>query len=312
MKRTIVARAAFALLSCALVLGAAEMIPAREAPPQAALPEVYVYQGYAVSTEAGFDAKSLDYAARKFRQLYDSDLAGNDGHIWLAVIPDKGSFTVPPEGYVPASAEETAGALLERLDFMRYADIAPLLSLEDYYRTDPHWRQERLIPVAQALLAAMGGELTEDFQENAVDTPFYGSYAEKAGQPVTADILRYLTNGTLDACTVYDYETETEEPLYDLSAPDTNTPYDLYLQGSRSLLRIDSPLSATEKTLVVFRDSFGSSLIPLLAERYRTIYAVDIRYLSSQLLGRFLTLDGSEDVLFLYSAMVLNNSKTMK
>ena len=134
--------------------------------------------------------------------------------------------------------------------------------------------------------------LAGDFQENAVDTPFYGSYAAKADEPLAADTLRYLTNEILDACTVYDYETEAQESLYDLSAVETKTPYDLYLQGSRSLLRIDSPLSATDKTLVVFRDSFGSSLIPLLSESYRTIYAVDIRYLNSQLLGRFLSFVG--------------------
>ena len=154
--------------------------------------------------------------------------------------------------------------------------------------------------------------LAGDFQENAIDVPFYGAYAEKAGEPLVADTLRYLTGEVLDACTVYDYETDAQEPLYDLSAVETDTPYDLYLQGSRSLLRIDSPLSASDKTLVVFRDSFGSSLIPLLAESYRTIYAVDIRYLSSQMVGRFLSFDGSEDVLFLYSTMVLQNSRTMK
>lgn len=312
MKRAAAAKAAFVLLSCALVLGAAKWIPAREAPPQAALPEVYVYQGYAVSTEAGYDQKSLDYAARKLRQLHDSYLTGNDGHIWLSVIPDKGSFTAPPEGYTPASAQETAAALLSQLDFAQYADIAPLLTLADYYRTDPHWRQECLVPIAQTLAQAMDVPLAGDLQENTVDAPFYGAYAEKAEEPLAADTLRYLTGEVLDACTVYDYETERQETLYDLSAVETDTPYDLYLQGSRSLLRIDSPLAATDKTLVVFRDSFGSSLLPLLAESYRTIYAVDIRYLSSQLLGRFVTFDGSEDVLFLYSTMVLHNSRTMK
>ena len=205
-----------------------------------------------------------------------------------------------------------ADALLAQLDFVRYVDIAPGLALEDYYRTDPHWRQECLVPTAQTLAQAMDVPLAGDFQENAVDTPFFGSYAGKTDEPLTADTLRYLIGGTLDACTVYDYETEAQEGLYDLSAVDTKTPYDLYLQGSKSLLRVDSPLSASEETLVVFRDSFGSSLIPLLAQHYRTIYAVDIRYLSSQLLGRFLTLDGGEDVLFLYSTMVLNNSRTMK
>lgn len=311
MRNAIVTGVVFVLLACAAVFGAAKWIPTQEA-PSAALPDVYVYQGYAVTTEAGYDQKSLDYAALKFQQLYDSYLTGNDGHIYLSVVPDKGSFTAPPEGYTPASAQETADTLLAQLDFVQYVDIAPGLTLEDYYRTDPHWRQECLIATAQTLAQAMDVPLAGDFQENAIDVPFYGAYAEKAGEPLVADTLRYLTGEVLDACTVYDYETDAQEPLYDLSAVETDTPYDLYLQGSRSLLRIDSPLSATDKTLVVFRDSFGSSLIPLLAESYRTIYAVDIRYLSSQMVGRFLSFDGSEDVLFLYSTMVLQNSRTMK
>lgn len=311
MRNAIVKGVVFVLLACAVVFGAAKWIPTQEA-PSAALPDVYVYQGYAVTTEAGYDQKSLDYAALKFQQLYDSYLTGNDGHIYLSVVPDKGSFTAPPEGYTPASAQETADTLLAQLDFVQYVDIAPGLTLEDYYRTDPHWRQECLVATAQTLAQAMDVPLAGDFQENAIDVPFYGAYAEKAGEPLVADTLRYLTGEVLDACTVYDYETDAQETLYDLSAVETDTPYDLYLQGSRSLLRIDSPLSATDRTLVVFRDSFGSSLIPPLAESYRTIYAVDIRYLSTQLLGRFFTPDGSEDVLFLYSTMVLQNSRTMK
>ncbi len=311
MRNAIVKGVVFVLLACAVVFGAAKWIPTQEA-PSAALPDVYVYQGYAVTTEAGYDQKSLDYAARKLQQLYDSYLTGNDGHIYLSVVPDKGSFTEPPEGYTPASAQETAEALLAQLDFVQYVDIAPGLTLEDYYRTDPHWRQECLITTAQTLAQAMDVPLAGDFQENAIDTPFYGAYAGKSNETLMADTLRYLTGEVPDACTVYDYETERQETLYDLSAVETDTPYDLYLQGSRSLLRIDSPLAATDKTLVVFRDSFGSSLIPLLAESYRTIYAVDIRYLSSQMVGRFLSFDGSEDVLFLYSTMVLQNSRTMK
>ena len=311
MRNAIVKGVVFVLLACAVVFGAAKWILTQEA-PSAALPDVYVYQGYAVTTEAGYDQKSLDYAARKLQRLYDSYLTGNDGHIYLSVVPDKGSFTEPPEGYTPASAQETADALLAQLDFVQYVDIAPGLTLEDYYRTDPHWRQECLITTAQTLAQAMDVPLAGDFQENAIDAPFYGAYAEKAGEPLVADTLRYLTGEVLDACTVYDYETDAQETLYDLAAVETDTPYDLYLQGSRSLLRIDSPLAATDRTLVVFRDSFGSSLIPLLAESYRTIYAVDIRYLSSQMVGRFLSFDGSEDVLFLYSTMVLQNSRTMK
>ncbi len=307
-----VRRAAFVLLSCAVLLGAARLIPEKEAPPPAALPAVYVCDGYAIATEAAYDESSLQYAARKFQHLYDSYLTDNRGHIYLSVIPDKASFSQPPEGYVPASAAETAQALLDRLDFARYVAIAPLLSLEDYYRTDPHWRQERLIPTAQALAEAMGVPPAGEYRQQTLPMPFRGAYWDKTAEPLTADTLCYLTNDVLDACTVWDYESDSRCGLYDVDAAQAGTAYDLFLSGSRPLLRVESPLSATERELIVFRDSFGSSLIPLLAEIYRTITVVDIRYLASDLLERFVTFHGSEDVLFLYSTMVLHNSKTMK
>jgi len=49
----------------------------------------------------------------------------------------------------------------------------------------------------------------------------------------------------------------------------------------------------------------------LFAETYSKITLVDIRYLPSEMVGRFVTFD-NQDVLFLYSTPVLNNSVTMK
>ena len=83
------------------------------------------------------------------------------------------------------------------------------------------------------------------------------------------------------------------------------------MSGSKSLLRIDNPAAENDRTRVVFRDSFGSSLSPLLAEGYSTVYVVDIRYISPTLIGRFVDFENS-DVLFIYSTLVLNNSVTIK
>lgn len=77
-----------------------------------------------------------------------------------------------------------------------------------------------------------------------------------------------------------------------------------------SLLTIENP-HAADRELIVFRDSFGSSLVPLLAEGYRRITLVDIRYLASARLADFIEFNG-QDVLFLYSVPVLNNSETLK
>ena len=303
-------RGAFLLLAAALLTGAAR-VPAHTAAPSDPADTVYVYDGYAAKTDAAFDAASLDRAAYRFQRLYDLYFTGRT--VYLAVVPDKALFTVPPEGYTPAGAAETADYLCGALDFLTPVDIASGLTLADYYRTDPHWRQEQLRPTADALLTAMGAPVPDTREESlsALTGAFHGAYWDKSPQPLEPDTLAYLTSPALDACTVHNYETDTDGGVYDLAAAQT-APYDLFLSGSRSLLRIDSPQALSDRTLVVFRDSFGSSLIPLLAESYRTVYAVDIRYLSSDLLGRFVDFPADADVLLLYSTTVLHNSITLK
>ena len=310
MTRRVVQRGGFLLLAAALLLGAARL-PGHKAEPPAPADVVYVYDGYAARTDAAFDAASLDRAAYRFQHLHDLYFAGRG--IYLAVVPDKALLTVPPEGYTPAGAAETANDLCSALDFLTPVDIAGGLTLADYYCTDPHWRQEQLRPVADTLLTAMGAPVSGTREESlcALEGAFHGSYWGKTEEPLEPDTLAYLTSGALEHCTVHYYETDTDGGVYDFDAAQ-DAPYDLFLSGSRSLLRIDSPDALSDRTLVVFRDSFGSSLIPLLAESYRTVYAVDIRYLSSDLLGRFVDFPADADVLLLYSTTVLHNSITLK
>ena len=66
-----------------------------------------------------------------------------------------------------------------------------------------------------------------------------------------------------------------------------------------------------EKELVVFRDSFGSSIIPLLATGYSKITVIDTRYISPKLLKEYVTFE-NKDVLFMYSTLIINDSNTLK
>lgn len=302
-------RAAFLLLAAVMALGAARL---PTSPRRDTADGVYVYEGYAAATDAPWDEKSLELAAHRFQHLIETYFGGSGYRFCLSVVPDKAQFTRSPEGYVPADASETADWLAARLP-VQAVDIASLLTLEDYYRTDPHWRQETLLPVAQRLAEALDVTLPEDREETlcALAGEFHGSYWGKTAETLAADTLSYLTDDVLEGCTVYDYETDSTGGVYDFAAAQT-APYDLFLGGSKSLLRIENPEAENERTLIVFRDSFGSSLIPLLAEGYGTVYAVDIRYLASDLLGRVMDIPVEADVLFLYSATVLHNSVTLK
>ena len=53
------------------------------------------------------------------------------------------------------------------------------------------------------------------------------------------------------------------------------------------------------------------SLIPLLVKDYATVTVVDTRYIASDLLGQYLQFD-EQDVLFLYSTLILNSSNSLK
>ena len=85
----------------------------------------------------------------------------------------------------------------------------------------------------------------------------------------------------------------------------------MFLSGPLSLVTIENPNINTQKELIIFRDSFGSAIAPLLAQGYGKVTVIDIRYIQPMMLKNFVDFEGA-DVLFLYSTMVLNNSTTLK
>ena len=220
-------------------------------------------------------------------------------------------FLAETNVYPAFDYEAFVEALREQTDFAQYIDLFGQLTLDDYYRTESHRRQERLPAVAAYLAREMGVTLTDEYTEQVLDRPYYGVYYGYAALPMQPDELRYLTSETLEDCTVYNYETGKPGAVYDMEKGAGNDPYALFLSGSISLLSIENPNAETDRELIVFRDSFGSSLAPLLAEGYAKITLADIRYLPSSQMGKLLDFTDA-DVLFLYSVPVLNSSDTLK
>ena len=125
------------------------------------------------------------------------------------------------------------------------------------------------------------------------------------------DTLCLMESDLLSQCTVYDYETGKTGSIYDMTKLDSRDLYDVYLSGAKALLTIENPNAGTGRELVIFRDSFGSSIAPLLLTDYAKVTLVDIRYVQPELLEQYLDFHG-QDVLFLYSTLVLNSSAALK
>jgi hypothetical protein len=77
------------------------------------------------------------------------------------------------------------------------------------------------------------------------------------------------------------------------------------------VITIKNKENESGRRLVVFRDSFGSSIAPLWIEGYSEIVLVDLRYIPSDMLEEYVDFTNA-DVLFLYSTMMLNNSRAMR
>ena len=89
-------------------------------------------------------------------------------------------------------------------------------------------------------------------------------------------------------------------------------PYDVFLSGATPLVTVTSPLADTDRALVIFRDSYGSSLAPLLLDGYAKIILADVRYVTTAYLGQFVDFSEVDDVLLLYSTTVVNSAGILR
>lgn len=276
---------------------------------QADMNGLYVQDGYLAQQQYPLSQPMLDHAAERFQWIYDNYLANTNSHICFSIVPDKHYFLSKESGRLSLSYEQLVEEMCSKTEYMQYIDIFPYLEISDYYRTDTHWRQECIVDIAQTLAMGMGTRISAEYETQELSVPFYGVYSGQLALPVQPDVLYYQTNSMLEGCTVTSYNTGAAKPaaMYDMDKAQSRDPYEMFLGGADALLTIENPNAATNKELILFRDSFGSSLAPYLAEGYRKITLVDIRYIQPEMLGHFIEFEG-QDVLFLYSTLILNNS----
>lgn len=274
---------------------------------------LFVADGHISKIEYPVNPEMVDYAEERFDYLYEGYMRDKDVNIYLSIIPDKNYFLAKDNGYLSIDYDAFIGDFRDRMNYMEYIDVIPMLSIDDYYRTDSHWRQENIQDIAEFIAESMGAAASADYKINTLDKPFEGVYLGQSALPFEPDVIKYLTNDILDGCKVSYFDSGKAEPgdMYNMEKAYGKDPYEMFLSGTSALIEIENPNAKTSKELVVFRDSYGSSLVPLLTPGYSKITVVDIRYIQSDFLGNFIKFD-NQDVLFVYSTTLLNNSMAMR
>ncbi|MBP3587579.1 MAG: hypothetical protein J6J51_00975 [Clostridia bacterium] len=256
------------------------------------------------------DEQQVGMFINKFNALHGKHFPDSEVH--CLVVPDK-NYYLSEAGY-PAMDYEAMLTMLE--EGMPWADVRRnlfnCLISDSYYTTDSHWRQENLQWVLDDLELILDVELPDiDTYEQTILPGFHGVYYGQAALPMAAEDLIYLESEVTQNAVVTGPELKGAHSVYAPEKFGGMDGYDVFLHGAQAVLTIENPLAETDRELILFRDSFGSSLAPLLLPAYKTVTLVDIRYVNSLFLDQFVDFHG-QDVLILYSTTLINSAAVLQ
>ena len=254
------------------------------------------------------------YMCQRLNALYAKYL--QDMNVYFSIVPDK-NYYLPDDGsYLIMDYEALEATMLEHMPVgVEYIDMFGVLAPENYYNSDGHWRQETLKPVVDTLYKAMGNNTVFDpaQYEHKDYSPFYGVYYGQLAGMAKPDTITWLENDvTRDAVvTSLSHPGIEDLPVYYTDGLGGMDSYDVYLYGAQPLITLENPHNASGRELILFRDSYGSSLAPLLLEGYSRITVVDLRYITQDLLAEYITFE-KQDVLLMFSSTIINNSDIIR
>lgn len=283
----------------------------------------YIYDGY-IAEMALLNEKTFQKNLASIQRVYEKYLKDAENcNIYMAVIPDKNYYLADVSGHMSLDYSQLFADVEANAPWATHISLLDNLDISDFYHTDTHWRQEQILDVAQTIANAMGAEgpKVEDFTVQKLEDTFYGVYYGQIALPVAGEDMFVLRSDVLDNCLVSYDGAEAVKGVYDWDRSKVELVdkgngkyevygdmYEVFLSKESGKIVIENPAATTDKELVVFRDSFGRSLIPLLVQDYAKVTVLDTRWLSG---GTYMLQNhmefGNQDVLFLYSALVLNS-----
>ena len=272
--------------------------------------------GYATINDYIFKIPKITsyYGYKKTANHYDkliNEIFKNNKK-YLSLIPDK-NYYIKNSIYPKIDYEGIKKIFTNELKDYDFIELRDSLELKDYYKSDLHWKQENLLEVSKKLASSLSREFSDEKYEIERIGEFFGSYGSASGKPNILDDLNILKNNKLNNYEVKDLITEKTMNFYNKELFNSIDPYNVYLDGPKPLIEIKSKdFNEKSETLYIFRDSFTSSLAPLLSTNFDRIVLVDSRYVSSKYLIENIKPKDDDKVLILLSYEIIKDSSILK
>lgn len=267
---------------------------------------IYLSNNYIFKTEYPTNKESINKFINNTKKLIN--LLSEDNQVYMLIVPDK-NYYLGDKNFLHIDYDYIYNEV-NSIDAIK-VDIRNLMELNDYYETDTHWKQEKILKVIEALDKEMNfGYQKDEYEEIKFDN-FYGVYYGESALNRKPERLTYLVNDDILNAKVTYLENEKLTTVYNEEKLNSLDAYEVYLDGASSFIEIYNENNKTGKELIIFRDSFGSSITPLLIPYYSKITVIDNRYIASDYLTNYIEFN-DQDVLFLYSTLIVNNSGSLK
>lgn len=267
---------------------------------------IYLKDNYIFKSMYPTNKQSISNFINKIEQI--NSLLTNNNKTYIMIIPDK-NYYINDKSFLQIDYNYLYNEM-DKLN-INSIDIRNILSLNDFYETDTHWRQENLNKVVKKMSEAMNFNYQENsYQENNYNN-FYGVYYGESAINRQPETLTYLTNNELLNIKVSYLENKNLHTIYNLEKLENFDSYEVFLDGASSFIEIFNEQSTSNKELIIFRDSYSSSLAPLLTNYYKKITLIDTRYISSNNYLELINFN-NQDIIFIYSTLLVNNSSSLK
>lgn len=265
---------------------------------------VYLNDDYIFEQVYPLDLKSLNNFVDKINGINKDYL--ENSRVYISIIPDK-SYFLKDKSYLTLDYNYIYSTLKEKINIFNIP-INDLLSLEDYYKTDIHIKQPSYLKILNRFGDYFNFKGNSNYKKIVYDD-FAGSSYYKV--PFSKkESIELLTNNIIDKSLVKHLEYK-DKLVYNVDMLKSSDPYNIFLNGPSSLIEIENNLISSDKELIIFRDSFGSSFAPLLIPFYKKITLIDLRYINMNIAKNYVDFN-NKDILFLYSTLIVNNSFILK
>lgn len=241
-----------------------------------------------------------------------------DVNVYSMVLPTSSSFYLPDKyKNLAASEKDDFDRMGEAFKDVKYVDAYSALEKHTdepiYSRTDHHWQPLGAYYAAQAFAEAAGVPFPELSAYEKIVLPGY------VGSLYNFTQSSKLSNNPEDFV-IYKPKNQLKVTQYDTSFHNPqeigiiNDPKYLASSGYYMAFGADNRIAHVQsdckngRTLVIFKDSYGNALLPVLANSFENIYLCDIRYFDLNA-ASFIKEVGATDLLFSmcsYSAVGVN------